>query len=109
MTVRAGPVVANRCEVAKLAGARAVFGEPVRFQLLARDKCGNLCGHGGQLFSVRVRAPLSATRQPEVHQHDNGDGSHTVEFLPPARGKYTVLAALDGTALDAPEHVVAVV
>jgi hypothetical protein len=93
--------------------SKVALGEPVRFQLVARDGCGNACGYGGQQFSVRVRAPLSAARQPDVRVVDNGDGTHDAEFMPTVRGKHEVSAMLGNdehiTVLGATEHVVAVV
>ena len=72
--------------------------QPHRFAIVACDATGLPRSHGGDAFDVRVLPHGHAHHVPPafVTVHDQGDGVHLVEWLPPFSGDYLVHVTLGG-------------
>ena len=72
--------------------------QPHRFAIVACDATGLPRSHGGDAFDVRVLPHGHAHHVPPafVTVHDQGDGGHLVEWLPPFSGDYLVHVTLGG-------------
>lgn len=100
ISASAASVHASRCR-AEGAGLRSAYkDQTTSFVIIARDAFGNRISRGAHGYSVRVRPPLSATKAPDVHVYDLGDGTCGVEWVPTARGRHVVSVALGGIPIE---------
>ena len=72
--------------------------QPHRFAIVACDATGLPRSHGGDAFDVRVLPHGHAhhVSPTSVTVHDQGDGVHLVQWLPPFSGDYLVHVTLGG-------------
>jgi len=75
--------------------------KPCNFTIHALDGDGNHVGKGGDPYKVDISGPES----PQLHFHDNNDGTYSVEYSVLTPGDYTIDVTLHGDRIkDSPFH-----
>eukprot|EP01127_Copromyxa_protea_P008945 TRINITY_DN206_c0_g1_i1.p1 TRINITY_DN206_c0_g1~~TRINITY_DN206_c0_g1_i1.p1 ORF type:complete len:754 (-),score=220.15 TRINITY_DN206_c0_g1_i1:24-2285(-) len=81
---------------------------PTHFTIEARNKLGERIAKGGQPFVTQITDPFGEPLRG-IDQHDNGDGTYTVNYTPVDAGNHVItVSLLRENVADSPYHVNAI-